>query len=58
MAIASLIKSQDLFSHEVSLNYRKKGNKHTTVVGGVVSLVLRCLVLTYLTILLVRIIDH
>jgi hypothetical protein len=42
---------KDMFGHTVSLNFNKKGDSHKTVVGGVFSIFVRCLMATYIYIL-------
>ena len=45
--LLKFIKSQDLFGHEVSLNFNKKGSSHNTLVGGVVSVLVKAFMVFY-----------
>ena len=45
----SLISSQDLFGHLIHLNFNGKG-VHTTILGGIVSLIVKLLFLFYIVI--------
>jgi len=42
-----LIRDQDLFGHEIRLNFNNKGDSHRTFIGGVVSLVIKVCMLAY-----------
>ena len=52
------LKNRDLFGHPVQLNFNKKGSQHTTVVGGVVSIIVKVLMLTYVGVLMNRMIEY
>ena len=51
--LLKFIKSQDLFGHEVSLNFNKKGSSHNTIIGGAVSVLVKAFMAFY-TVLLVK----
>ena len=38
---SQLIKEQDLFGHQVSLNFDGKGEQHKTLIGGLVSILVK-----------------
>lgn len=52
-----LIKSHDLFGHEVQLSFNKKGNAHNTLVGGIFSVLIKFLVLAYTTLLFKKLVN-
>ena len=56
--LSSLLNSQDLFGHIVKLNFNRNGNVHTTAIGGVVSIILKILYITYMISLLMKLINH
>ena len=58
MKIGKYIKSHDLFGHEVKLNFNKTGSTYNTVVGGLVSIVIKCLIYVYVIFLFKRMILH
>ena len=39
--------SLDLFGHQVTLNFNRKGDTHQTLPGGIVSLIIRVILLLY-----------
>ena len=39
------IKEKDMFGHSVSLNYRREGNTHNTICGGIISLFIYAIML-------------
>jgi len=46
------VKSRDMFGHRVTLNFNSKGNSHTTLFGGVMSIVVQFTMLMYFLYLL------
>ena len=52
------IKNGDLFGHPIELSFNKKGSKHKTTVGGVVSIFIKTLIAIYLYILVDRLIYY
>ena len=52
------LKNRDLFGHQVQLNFNKKGPQHTMVVGGVVSIIVKVLMLTYVGVLMNRMLEY
>jgi hypothetical protein len=42
-----VLKDQDLFGHQLELNFNQDGSKHKTVVGGIFSLILKVFLLMY-----------
>ena len=49
--IVNQLNSQDIFGYIVQLNFNRNGNIHTTILGGVISIILKCLYIFYLYIL-------
>ena len=45
--IKSKVKNIDLFGRPVIINYNKKGINFTTIIGGIISILIYLLVLTY-----------
>jgi len=42
-----ILKNQDSFGHDVSLNFNKKGNKHKTLIGGISSIFIKGFMIFY-----------
>jgi hypothetical protein len=42
-----IFKDQDLFGHQLELNFNQDGSKHKTVVGGIFSLILKMFMVAY-----------
>ena len=49
-----LIKSQDMFGHVVNLNFNQNGTEHTTLIGGLISGLVKILISFYVLILFHR----
>ena len=49
--IKSLIKGQDLFGYTVDLNFNKKGHRHNTIIGGIVSIMVKIVMVFYIAFL-------
>ena len=45
---ASWVKSQDMFGHEIKLNFNRNGDAHTTVIGGLTSCIVKALIYIYI----------
>ena len=45
------IKDLDFFGHQIELNFNKNGSAHKTVLGGFVSILIRCLMGFYVYLL-------
>jgi hypothetical protein len=52
MRFTTLLKSLDLFSHEISLDFDGKGNKFPTTTGGLASLAIKSYICFYVMMLL------
>jgi len=46
--LSQAIKNQDMFGHQVALNFNRQGNTFNTVLGGLVSVVLKVLILGFI----------
>ena len=46
------IRSTDLFGHNISLNFNKRGNTHKTLIGGFFSLIVKFIIYGYIGITL------
>ena len=55
--LLKLIKSHDLFGHEVQLSFNKKGSTHNTLVGGIFSVLIKFMVLGYTALLFKKLIN-
>lgn len=49
-SLKRFINNQDLFGHPISIKFNKKGDHHTTLVGGVMSILLKVFLLFVLVI--------
>ena len=49
-----IIKEQDIFGHQIAFNFDKQGSSHKTSIGGIVSILIKVLMLIYVFILLKR----
>ena len=54
----AFLRNRDLFGHPVQLNFNRSGPEHNTVVGGVVSLVVKAMMLTYVLLLSRRMVQY
>ena len=52
------LKDQDLFGHPVELNFNKRGSQHNTVLGGIVSIVVKALMVAYVGLLFNRMLIY
>ena len=43
----NFIKTHDMFGHTVVLNFDKKGDTHTTFVGGLFTIIIRIIISVY-----------
>ena len=50
--ILDRIKSFDLFGQNISLQFKKNGGTHSTVVGGFASLLIKVLMIAYVSMLI------
>jgi extradiol dioxygenase family protein len=51
---SQLIRDQDVFGHDVSLHFNKQAAKHTTVTGGIMSIVVKVGMLAFTMLLFWR----
>ena len=54
----SFTKSFDIFTHNFKLNFNQNGDTHQTVIGGVISIVLKLLYVLYMLYLLHKMITY
>ena len=45
---AAWVKSHDMFGHEIKLNFNRNGDSHTTILGGLVSLLVKTVMTIYI----------
>ena len=45
--IKNHIKNHDLFGYRVDLNFNKRGHSHQTMIGGLISILLKVLIILY-----------
>ena len=46
-SLRKVIQSQDIFGHTIHVNFNCEGTSHKTVIGGFVSIVLKCFMIFY-----------
>ena len=56
MGLSRYIKSHDLLGHRVALNFNRKGEHHNTLCGGFTSILIKMLMLSYVAILVKKLI--
>jgi len=59
--VSKYIKQQDMFGHQVVLNFNKKGDTYQTTIGGAISLLVKLVIfgfVVYKIILLVGLKDN
>ena len=55
---SDMIRSHDLFSHQVEFNFNNRGGSHSTVLGGAVSFfIIKAIMLLYTVFLLLKVIN-
>ena len=45
---SKFIKEQDIFGHHVALNFNKKGDTYQTLCGGLISVLLKSVILAFI----------
>ena len=45
--LRKLIQSQDIFGHTINLNFNREGSSHKTILGGIVSFLLKLFLAFY-----------
>ena len=58
MLITKWIRNQDYFGHKIQLSFKKRGNEHKTVPGGIVSCVINIMMTVYIGILFKRMVRY
>ena len=48
----------DMFGEPIAFKFNKKGSSHKTLLGGCTSLLIKLTLLVYLTLLIIRVVDH
>ena len=56
--LKQFLKNRDLFGHQISLNFNQQGDKHRTVVGGLVSILIKFLYYLYMAYLLHKMVHN
>ena len=41
------IRNHDLFGHMININFNRKGSTHKTFIGGLVSIIVKVIILAY-----------
>ena len=54
----NVIRDRDMFGQPVLLNFNRKGNTHNTLIGGFVSILVKCALIIYFAIHLVKLIYY
>ena len=54
MVILKWVRNQDYFGHRIQLSFKKRGNDHKTLAGGITSCVVRIMMIVYVGILFKR----
>ena len=52
------LSNQDIFGHEINLQFRKKGNVHKTWIGGCFSLCVKIVIIGYISYLLIKMFTY
>lgn len=55
--ICSYLKQNDMFAHEVRLNFNKQGDVHRTIIGSLMTWLIQALILMYMWLLIFRMIE-
>ena len=58
MLITKLIRNQDYFGHKIQLSFKKRGNEHKTLAGGIFSCVVKIMMAVYIGILIKRMVRY
>ena len=53
--LANIIRNQDIFGHQVKLNFNNKGNSYQTLPGGCISIAVKIFMIVFITELISRI---
>ena len=48
VSLNSMIKDEDMFGHQIVLNFNKQGESHKTLIGGFGSLLVQCFMVMYI----------
>ena len=56
--VRSFTKDFDIFAHNFKLNFNRKGDTHPTVIGGLISIVLKIIYVLYMIYLLQKMLNH
>ena len=56
--VKTFLRQRDIFGHPVSLNFNRKGNFHTTEIGGIFSIIVNSIYFGYMTYLLTNLVTH
>lgn len=56
--MTEFVKERDMFGHTITFNFDRKGETHNTIIGGFVSIIVKCLLTFYVTICFKRLIFH
>lgn len=54
----NFIKSYDMFGYQIAFNFERKGDSHTTVIGGSTSILLKLFMIVYITVCFKRLIFY
>lgn len=50
----NFVRSFDMYGHKVQFNFQRKGDTHKTLLGGIISMFIRCFMVGYFYILMKR----
>ena len=48
VGVNNYIKSEDMFGHQIRMNFNKDGESHKTLLGGIGSLMVQCFMFVYI----------
>ena len=58
MGLKNTIKSLDYYGHPIKFNFNKNGDTHNTLCGGIISILIRLTLFTYITYLAKKMIRY
>ena len=56
-SLSKYITNHDLFGHKIELNFNRKGSSHNTLIGGVVSVLIKVTIVFYIYLLTKKLIN-
>ena len=57
MKLSKWVKKNDMFGHNIALNFNKNGGSHTTFIGGIVSILVKVFMSIYIYLSLMKLFN-